>query len=390
MLRALFAICFVAGCSAPVETSWCSGDQSQIPVAFAAGPGVWEQNGRFPGLREIWRAGGLRDGEQLAFPVGAVASSKARLAIADFRLAEVVVIEPDGTWLGPWGVRGEGPGEISLPVATMWDRRDETLAVFDFGRAKTVFFKDGDPVRDDVAVTPTPLAPILLSGSLPWAGVQPSGGVLIQLPLTRVAEDVHLLQTAVLRIAPGAESADTLAARQIPAVGGSSQYAAFAAPGWPQLVAAVGGTGEIVLGGLDARYRLMVLDEHGQLERLICRDALALALDDREFGSAASILSQAPLPDSLAPYGRIFVGALGRIWVQRARPSPVSQFDLYGVPGSAFDVFDSDGQYLGEVRAPPGARLQAAAGDTVWAFEIGDLDETWVVAYELTGLREAS
>ena len=35
------------------------------------------------------------------------------------------------------------------------------------------------------------------------------------------------------------------------------------------------------------------------------------------------------------------------------------------------------------VRAPENARLQAALGDTVWAYEMGELDETWVVAYEL-------
>lgn len=46
-------------------------------------------------------------------------------------------------------------------------------------------------------------------------------------------------------------------------------------------------------------------------------------------------------------------------------------------------MFDTEGAYLGEVRAPANARFQAALGDTVWAYEIGELDETRVVAYQM-------
>lgn len=90
----------------------------------------------------------------------------------------------------------------------------------------------------------------------------------------------------------------------------------------------------------------------------------------------------APLAETPAAFGRMFFGAEGRLWVQRDRPAPLDNIDaLLGPAGALYDVFDVQGQYLGELRAPPRARLQAAAGDTVWAFEIGDMDETQVVAY---------
>lgn len=50
---------------------------------------------------------------------------------------------------------------------------------------------------------------------------------------------------------------------------------------------------------------------------------------------------------------------------------------------SSYDVLAADGEYLGEVVAPPEATLQAAAGDTVYAFMKVDLDETSVVPYRL-------
>lgn len=83
-------------------------------------------------------------------------------------------------------------------------------------------------------------------------------------------------------------------------------------------------------------------------------------------------------------FGRLVLDADGRLWVQRERPQlGVPMAELYGMPGAEHDVFDADGRYLGTVRLPDGARLQAVRADTVYAFEIGDLGETWVVALEM-------
>lgn len=47
-------------------------------------------------------------------------------------------------------------------------------------------------------------------------------------------------------------------------------------------------------------------------------------------------------------------------------------------------MFDPSGGYLGAVAAPAGARILAASGDRVWTLELGELDEIWLVAYELS------
>lgn len=93
------------------------------------------------------------------------------------------------------------------------------------------------------------------------------------------------------------------------------------------------------------------------------------------------VLREAAPPEWLAAVGRLFIGARGRVWVQRERRDPLERGSaIWGVAGGTYDVFDSSGRFLGTVRAPTQARLQAVKGDTVWGFEFGEYDEPWIVA----------
>lgn len=137
----------------------------------------------------------------------------------------------------------------------------------------------------------------------------------------------------------------------------------------------------------------------------MCRDAEPLPLTAAERGETLAeflgeegseipeiyeylraAIQEAERPDQAAPFGRLMLGAGGRIWVQRERPPtfPGSRELVHGRTGALHDVFAPDGSYLGEVRMPEGEALQAALGDTIWTFETGELNETWVRALELT------
>src|SRR5690606_23618441 len=109
------------GCAGDEPTFACVPEGAAMPAVTAAGPGAWERDGRTPRLEPLWRAGGLRASEERAYPVGLAVSTEGRAAVTDFSLSEVVVIEPDGRWAGSWARRGEGPGELSTPVAATWD-----------------------------------------------------------------------------------------------------------------------------------------------------------------------------------------------------------------------------------------------------------------------------
>jgi len=398
------------GCAADVGSgaadapadAWCEADPASAEVVFTPldDEGEWAREGLGgPTFIELWRAGGLNEDEELAFPLNLSVSHAGRLAIADWVLGNLSIVEPDGRWIGDWAPRGQGPGELARPAAARWIGESDTVVVFDIDNGRVAFLSGGGLVRPSVVVDPGFLAPIAMSGEVRWVGVTPAGGVLIA-PVPTVppdSEDAAAPAPILFQRAPS-DDVDTLAAAPIPTMRARPPYGTVTAPGWPRPVAAVGGDGTIAVGGTDARYRVLRLDEFGDTVRVICRDTGALPLSEREeradrendqVDALEEAIATAPRPDDLAPFGRLLLSAEGNLWVQRDRPSPLRFGDDYhGVPGALYDVFDTEGSYLGEVRAPEKARLQAALGDTVWAYEIGELDETWVVAYELRWAAE--
>jgi hypothetical protein len=73
-------------------------------------------------------------------------------------------------------------------------------------------------------------------------------------------------------------------------------------------------------------------------------------------------------PDQPAPYVRLLLSTDGQLWVQRDRPDPTAD-EVFGRAGARYDLFDPEGVYLGEVRAPDEVSLQAVAGNVVWGFD---------------------
>lgn len=389
------------GCRTPtsVTADWCTTESPDIEsiLTTSSDEGVWARDGLSPPrFVELWRAGGLNEGEELAFPLIPSVSADGQLAIADWMLGNLTIVEPNGIWRGDWARRGQGPGELTRPAASQWVGGSDSVTVFDIGNLKVAFFMSGDLVKSPIRVEPNFFAPTINSGSLRWIGVTPGGSVVLApspIVVASTDSDYETAEALLLRLRAGAESVDTLAAISLPTIPDQALISVRVAPGWPMPLAAIGSGGSIFVGGMDARYRILVLGPMGDTTRILCRDAPAFPFEDREMRADSDdenaktlerMIGEAPRPDSLAPFGRLFVSHHGHLWVQRDRPSALRFGEGYqGVPGATYDVFDSSGIYLGEIRAPEKARLQAAVGDTVWAYEIGDLDETWVVAYEL-------
>lgn len=383
----------------PSARTWCSADGTGIDVAFtaAADRGVWAGEGRdAPRLVELWRAGGLNEGEELALPLNSSVSSRGRLAIVDFELSELTVVDANGSWQDRWAARGEGPGELGFPVAANWVGGDSAVAVFDIGNSKVLFLNATGLARPDRRLPIDMTMPVFASGSLDWAGIAPDGRALIEPspdPAPPGEDTGFSLMRSVLLRSRDTLTIDTIATATTPTMEGPPPYQYARAPGWPELVAAIGSDGLVAVGGETTHYQVRIVDGIGSTIRLVCRDAPGLPMAERETERAEDAkpapkleagVAGAPRPDAPAPIGRLFLSADGRLWVQRDRPSVLQFMEGYlGVPGALYDVFDADGTYLGEVHAPENARFEAALGDTVWAYEIGDLDETWVIAYEM-------
>lgn len=343
-------------------------------------------------LVELWRAGGLNDGEDLAMPFGFSASRTGHLAIADVMLSELIVIGPAGEWLGQWARRGAGPGELLMPVATAWDD-DDTLAVFDVEKASVVFLRDGVPTRDDQPVDPALIAPLAAAGEMEWAGLLADGTAFVHNAVAAPGPDGRAVR-AILRSLPGSEAPDTVSAAAVPVVG-AGRFTGRTLPGWPQPLIGLAGR-RMAIGATDGSYRVLVHGRDGMPAHQVCHGVAGVPVSAAERGAGlphedwsaplVEPFANAPAPDRPAPFGRIIVDADGGLLVQRERPNAFVMHDaLYGVAGATYDMFGADGTHRGTVQAPRQARIQAAAGDRVWAVEFGEFDEAWIVAYRIEG-----
>jgi hypothetical protein len=87
------------------------------------------------------------------------------------------------------------------------------------------------------------------------------------------------------------------------------------------------------------------------------------------------------------PFGRIFLGAGGRLWVQRERP--IAQGYEASVRGGTYDVFEAGGEYLGVIQARDRVLLVGEAHGLVFGDEKGDFDEVSLVAYRIELVSES-
>lgn len=338
---------------------------------------------------ELWRVGGRREGQELAVPVSAAVSSTGILAIPDFQLQEVILVGPDGTWLGPRFRKGRGPEEVTFPVAAIWSSAG-MLRVFDLGAPKVIAIGPDSAVRS-TNIAAAFVGPVVASGELLWAGVKPDNTVLIYPGPKRIeSASGNQLESLILQLEPGAEQADTLVVRVLPAIS-APRFRSLPAPAWARPVAAVGFNGRMAAGGFDESYRLLLYDSAGAATRQICGWGPPLPVTPAERGeldgegmeALAAAIREADQPPEPAAYGRLVVGADGRVWVQRDRQSPApGPGFLYGQPGALYDVFEWTGQQVMTVRIPRAAYLLEARGDTIWTFEIGEFDEVEVVSYQ--------
>jgi hypothetical protein len=380
LLSVLLCCLLAASCDRLGAVGVC--DLAEDPLLVGMGPGEWAAEGAAARLVEIWRTGPLGS----AFPAAFAASVTGRAAIADFGSDQVVVLNADGTSIGPWPM--DHP--VVRAVAVAW-APDDRLLIFDLG-ASSVLTTDSTGVRiSEQAVSDHFLNQAMASGGLDWAGLLPGGTVYLQplAPLDSDGPEPENSTWAVLRQRPAQPRIDTIATSRA-RLFGYSLRASLPVPTWPRLRAATG-AGMIALGGEDGAYRIRLLNEEGQIIRTVCRETSPLPPSPEEQGATSTgiegeLLQEAGDPDAYAPFGHFFLGAEGHLWVQRDRPFVLDSDPLtavHGNLGGLFDVFDAAGNYLGEIRAPDQSRLRAAGGDRVWALENGDEGALEVVAYRL-------
>ena len=339
--------------------------------------------------REIWRVGGLDETEQLVLPADVAVSQDGSVAIADWGLAEVIVLDPGGQWRGPVVTRGEGPGGVQAPAAVTWVDAN-TLLVLDFGTFRmTTLDLSVDPgfvSRSAVvtAVDPAFLSPVFASGQVRFVALQPDQTVWLEFP---GPIDDGWEERAFVRWSPETAVNDTVARSRTRVL----ESATLAA--WPRSLLGVGAETWVV-SDPDGKYELTVFDQDGEALVRFCHTEEALPLSPAERGEDADSrmpaawredIGELGEPSESAVISRIVVDADGRIWVQRDRPLPGAD-ETHGAPGAMYDVFLQSGRFLGSIRLPDDQRLLEARGRRVWTLHVGSFDESSIVALEIQGI----
>lgn len=365
----------------PAAPEWCSSSSEAVEVRISTGP--------VPELRldEVWRVGGLNDEQVIAGANRPSVSRGGRVAIPDMTAAAVLVVEPDGTWLGAVTRAGDGPGEIRWPVDVEW--LDEThLAVFDLAKGAIQLLPVGvEGVADGWLIDGELYRRMSASGFLPGVDLAADGSLLIELPWQALQNNPFERRAVVVRLFPDG-NLDTIQTQRVTVLG-KAPFAGWATPGTPRPIIAAGASGSVFLAGTDSHYRVRLLSSSGTDSILICRDVLPLPYTDAEQGKGllpeerelARVLEEARRPESPTPLGAMFSGEGGSLWVLRDRPNPM--MPVGPVEAGIYDVFDGNGQLRGEVRAPDRVVLFGEGGGQVYGLERGEFDELSIVAYRL-------
>ena len=369
----------IVGCDSPQSASCEISDPDGQALANTS-VGVWPAALSW---HEIWRVGGLNEAEALRRPAGVAVSPDGSVAIADWGLAEVIVVGPDGEWQGPVMTRAEGPREVRAPATVAWVDA-ETLLVLDLGAFRMVTL---DLASQSTTVTPVDqafLSPVYTSGQVRFVALQPDRTVWLEYP--GPIED-GWEERSFVRWSPDEPVVDTVMWSRARGFAGTTLAA------WPRALLGVGAETWVV-SNPDGRYELEVFDRDGTSLARFCHVGEAVPLSPAERGEDQNdempdawrdALREIGEPPNPAVISRIVVDLGGRIWAQRDRPLP-GTFDGHGAPGAMYDVFLQSGRFLGSIRLPDGQQLLEARGRRVWTLHTGSLGESAIVALEIEGI----
>jgi hypothetical protein len=300
-----------------------------------------------------------------------------------------------------FGQRGGGPEEFGGPP---WIEliSPDTLLVWDPGHHRLSRYSlsgdllDQTTLREAVfglGITPFP-------NGLVWA-TSPEGSVLWKGPYrVRQGEGLNTQQRSLIRVDPGGGHVD-LGRR----ISGQVYWLSSPEGGFRGIPNSFGpatyaelGRGEDIWVSDPEQHEVRTYAADGNLSRVLRGGVPRAVVTDALVDSARAQLprmstglrvplrrleqafDEIPVPDSVPAVGALKRGADGRMWVGRRRGISWTR-----KPVDQFDVFGSDGRWLGTVRLPDDAtELLYAGEDHVVVTAMDELEVQYVRVYAIT------
>ena len=346
---------------------------AEPPFAFAPEPTYRHGNG--PGdyaFARIWRGILLGDGSAAIFDAGS---------------SEIVRLNPDGTFHSVLASGGEGPGEVSRLVTSMFAVGRDSIVVLDRAQTRSSLFVNG-------ALAHTASILDLRRATSLWPmGFDDAGGFLVATTSFLPGFEGEWLLGHMARYDPETAAVDTVASYKYvpgesnpaPGVGRvlvSGGQFVYVRTDIPEVVwhLADGTVSQIARWQLDPRY---LTPEDLETIEPILRDRLRFAnpgASDEEVESMTRrnmAGHEADLGNPIEHFKSPFADAEGRVWLPTSMP---------GVPGEGvppYTVISSEGEWLGMVDGPAELRILDVGWGRVLGVMTDEMGVESVVVYDL-------
>ena len=314
-----------------------------------------------------------------------VLNPKGQVVIPDFALGEAFLIDADRNAVERIAPRGEGPGELSRPVAAEWSAENEVV-VLDLGNSRVEWLDVEDGSSSSERLSGEFVGAVTQGGELGWASVLANGMAFVEVP-DRGLDDASEQRVVVRHHLP-TNATDTVVVAHHPTVEVPGM-GDVASPGSPSAEADAR-SGRLAIAPRTDRYEVEIyhpeatpgldvaevhfcssLGEEAEARTAASvvqgRERFFQGLSDNEARDAAKeAFSDLSSEEENAVIHDLHVDREGRVWVGRTAQIPEDQDDaLYGVEGGTYDIFSHDGQFLNTVTLPNDVRFQGSVGDTL-------------------------
>lgn len=313
--------------------------------------GIWDENTAWR-LEEELRIGvDDGDGPELFGRIADIAvDAYGRIYILEGQAQEIRVFDADGTYLRTIGRKGGGPGEFQGANALLWGPEGH-LWVVDPRNARYSIF-------DTTGVYLTMHRRTSGMHMVPWPGGLDEGGRLTDVILdpTGSGPSFNFALVTYRFEEQGAIPVDTI---RLPEYDGEyfelrseSSFTRTSIPFAPQLIWRYDPHG-LIWSGLTDRYRLVVQNLSGDTTRIIERpfEPIPVSSAEREeaieglewFTAQGGKIDLSRIPRTKPAFQSFFTDPDDFLWV-----TPTTSKDA---TGHHFDIFDSDGRYLGRIES---------------------------------------
>jgi hypothetical protein len=332
---------------------------------------------------------GAGEGES-AFPFGnptaAFQLDDGRVAVADNMAKQIAFFDADGGLLHVAGRDGEGPGEFRMLAAAFRSSLD-SIVVYDYQLLRiSVLDSRGAFVR---SLRPVSAEPLWTAG----LGLIDDEHLLINVRTPEKAQDIglvhHTIELGIVSLLTGAiQSLGTYPGKEaIRMTRGGHTYSMRAPFARSTLGAAgagfyyVGSSYTDSLWAYDAAGKATAVTPGVRPIQAVPQDGALRFFGSEAFNSMGRRFGYAgEAPDTMPTFDTLLVDVEGNLWVQRFAPPWRSEDD------ALWDVYDSDGTWLGTVGVPGGSARGVQASEVL---SIGR-DHLLVLEQDSVGIRRVA